>query len=373
MTLWVLSKQSSRGFDVGGRVDFLLSFQSLGILNLANMEVKIYFQFYGVRVLVEAEEKFARALDHLREDFHSFFSNPGEDPDLLLQLKATNQFGQQARNHWHRKRSLMKTKMCEAKGFRQRCCRFDEDHWVELREGQMLIYGSNIEFIYEISFVLLLSRVCEEIEKKHGWLRMHGMSYVGDQGQAAHAILMPSGGGKSVLTMQAVQAGFKVLTDEIVWTDGSRIFPFPMRIALKSEAQKYFQITESRVFHRQYFEHKHLLSLSQQSIGEETPIGKVFWAWQGPDFTYGTASVLTKLKFLFSTMLGLGLPQMREYFLRLENLPWLPRLAILRLRIALKLVLSREFRTLQIKRNSFENFAMLSTSVRDGHTLPQIF
>jgi hypothetical protein len=329
--------------------------------------MKVFFECYDVSVRVRLDdESFSPVLEWLGEDFKHFVQedDSSKTADLTLEIKKFKD----SERHQKKIPRLFHTKMCKAYGFFQRTCVYDSKHLLRMEApGLATLWGEDSFFIYEIAWTFLVSMICEKIEKKHPWLRIHGLGLTHPKGRVV--FLAPSGGGKSFLAAQALQNRGQVLSDEILWTDGKRFFPFPLRIALKKDSCETLRLTAERKFERKIFEPKHLFSLAPEDVGSPMTPHILFMGSQGKAFTLKPADVFDRLEFYWSTAWGLGLPQMREFMIRGENLFWLPRLFLRRLSLGTRLLWATPFWTLRLEKGSSQNFEKLMSWTKNSFKL----
>ncbi|MEK7357989.1 MAG: hypothetical protein AAB250_16180, partial [Bdellovibrionota bacterium] len=151
---------------------------------------------------------------------------------------------------------------------------------------------------------------------------------------------LPPRGGKSTLALECLRNEFDVLGDEIVLVRSQRVHAFPIRIAVAATVARQFS-AHSREFSRKTFDRKSLLSFEKRK-GEPLELGTlVFQSKPGIATEVAPASAFNSLEWVAWTCLGLGLPQMREFILRLEELPWVIVVALRRLGFALKFLSTR--------------------------------
>ena len=93
------------------------------------------------------------------------------------------------------------------------------------------VQGLDAHLVHEAAYLFLLSRIGEHVDGR-GLARLHAVGLSGAQG--AVAVLLPSGGGKSTITLQALRAdGVKILSDDSPLLDRQgRLHPFPLRIGV---------------------------------------------------------------------------------------------------------------------------------------------
>lgn len=325
--------------------------------------MKIYFECYDVRVCIRSfDDKFSQALDWLTEDLKHFQKdNFNGDADLTLDLKNF----QQLEKSKHKFPRLFHTKMCKAYGFFNRTCVYDAHHQLVIETPELAtLWGEEAGLVYEIAWTFLVSMICEKIEKKHSWLRIHGLGLTHPKGRLV--FLAPSGGGKSFLAAQTLQDRGQVLSDEILWTDGKKFYPFPLRIALKKDSCETLKLTSDRQFERKVFETKHLFPLQAQDVSSPMTPHILFMGSQGKSFKLKPADAFDRLEFFWQTAWGFGLPQMREFMIRSENVFWLPRLFIRRLYVSTRLLLATPFWTLSLEKGSSQNFEKLMSWMKNS-------
>src|SRR6185312_129660 len=247
-----------------------------------------FFECYGIIVSVCLfDERLKNALDWLSDDFKHFEKHDlsTSSADLVLEIRHHQEKASSPPKHRTKHRSaLFKTKMCRAYGFSQRLCVYDDHHELLISNSKLaLLWGDDLDMIYEIAWTFLISMISEKIEKKHRWLRIHALGMNLPQGRVVY--LAPSGGGKSFLATQALQNQGRILSDEILWTDGEKIYPFPLRIALKNDSCEKLNLVSERKFSRHFFESKNLFSLSPASISPPIAPQIIFLGHQGKAFS----------------------------------------------------------------------------------------
>lgn len=164
----------------------------------------------------------------------------------------------------------------------------------------------------------LHSVIGEELEKR-GWFRMHACGTVAEG--HAKIWMADSGSGKSVHILKSMNESQEaILGDEILYFKNGYVFPFPIPVA----TAKNMVSSANR---------ERLFLGSQKSL---TPIPPHRIAQPTSDFTINYIGS-SKLMFIVKFVLGLGLPQMRVYLVRANNLYFLFRQAFARLKFALAL------------------------------------
>lgn len=306
-----------------------------------------FFDFYGVTVGIRIfDESFSSVLKNLDEDFSFFSRTQVRSTTFEIEVRSTLELSELQKKQWSKKFPLFTTKMNTAFGLTKRVIKYDDNHWCDLSSpNRILIFGADEDLTYEIAYIALMSKVGECLEKK-GWLRMHALGLETKQG--ATIIPLPCGGGKSVLAYQAIQQNIPIYSDEIILTNGEKIYPFPVRIALKKEAAEKLNVTNRRLFKRAHFDQKVLVPIPNELIAKPSSIYRIYSGHKGG-----------KLSLIFILALGLGLPQMREFLIRSDNLLWLPILLLQRIKIAIALINNREIQNVEIDQSHLNNFDKL--------------
>ena len=102
------------------------------------------------------------------------------------------------------------------------------------RDGSRLrIHGDDEGIVHDAVYYFLLARVGTQLDAR-GMLRLHGLGLAGPRG--ATVVLLPPGGGKSTLALQALRDEEVLLLseDSPVLDRTGRLHPFPLRIAVNA-------------------------------------------------------------------------------------------------------------------------------------------
>lgn len=97
--------------------------------------------------------------------------------------------------------------------------------------GELRVQGEHKPLVHQAVYLFVLSRIGEHLEQV-GLARLHALGMVGAQG--AVAVMLPSGGGKSTLALQALRAGdVKLLSEDSPLVDRrGMLHPFPLRLGI---------------------------------------------------------------------------------------------------------------------------------------------
>ena len=215
-------------------------------------------------------------------------------------------------------------------------CEFD------YRARRGLVRAGDRGLARELAYLLILSRLGEQLDLL-GLHRLHAMA--AEFGGSAFAAVAPPGGGKTTLLLAlAREAGFTPLANDTPLVDGAgRLYPFPLRVALGSDSPflKDFPPEELRPFKRRHYPPKYLLPAAAPGDAGPRPCPELFLLGR----TAGRPAIVpasragAALELLRSLVLGCGVPQIAEFFLR-------PELSDLRAKAAIALGRARAARSL---------------------------
>jgi hypothetical protein len=132
---------------------------------------------------------------------------------------------------------------------------------VNERHGTCDIYATGFDLAREIAYLFLLSTVGQYLDSK-GLHRIHAMG-VNYKGHGV-LLLLPSGGGKSTMTMELLRHDdFSLLSEDtpLIDRDG-RIHPFPLRLGFRDDGKTEVPPEQRRTLQRMEFDPKTFVDLS---------------------------------------------------------------------------------------------------------------
>ena len=215
-------------------------------------------------------------------------------------------------------------------------CAFQRGHirWVDY-QGRALarwdfdsetggVWSEDPDLLHELLYLLVLSRAGELLDGR-GLHRVHALAL--EVGGRATLCLLPSGGGKTTLGVSALrQPGVRLIGDDMALVDRrGRLLPFPLRLGF-SRPPPGVEPGKLRRMRRREHGDKWLLDLDALG-GRLTPahthvrphrilVGRRLLA--GPPHLERAPATAALPHLAREMVVGLGLPQLVEYFLRLE-------------------------------------------------------
>ncbi len=319
------------------------------------------YRFHGVTVGLETES--AALLDALDHDFSRFRAADGAPADVsITAVAAPPDFAATPRA-----RAVMVQPGCvvyEAGGVR----------WVDY-QGRALarwqhtsergtVWSDDAELLHEIVYLLLLSRV-GELHDRRGLHRVHALGLATARGGVL--CLLPSGGGKTTLGLAALRRpGIRLLSDDApLVTRRGDLLAFPSRIGVGTPPPG-IAAHFLRRFTRRGLDDKVLIDTAAfaDRLAERAPPHAVVLGERqlsGPARLEPLAAARAAPELLRSLVVGLGLPQVVEYFLRFDLADAVRKASIVASRslaTAALLARARTYRLL-LARDSAENLAAL--------------
>ncbi|MFH2070043.1 MAG: hypothetical protein ABIJ11_02365 [Elusimicrobiota bacterium] len=233
----------------------------------------------------------------------------------------------------------------------------------DYKEETGRVYTQNSDLMHELVYLLILSRSGELLDKR-GIHRLHamGISFYGK----GVLLVLPQGAGKTTLALELLKHnGVKLLADDTpLVSKKGEILPFPIRIGVRKGAppDTLLDIPEKYLYNFSRRKHGHKILIDLEYFGDKIsgrgasaasdrtePAIILIGEREAADNPRITKICPTSaiLPFITNGVLGLGLPQMVEYFLRtgIKDLFAKFRIAVSRLRVFLKVIaMSRCYR-----------------------------
>ena len=235
------------------------------------------------------------------------------------------------------------------------------------------IYSLNRDFLYEKSYLMVMSRVGVELDRKK-LHRIHAMGVV-FEGRAI-LCLLPMGGGKTTLTLSLLEKkAFSLLSEEapLVSSEG-HLYPMPVRMGVTDGTPLSIPEKFLKPFQREHYKPKTLIDINyfKDRIATVTEPGFIF---VGKRIHSAKPKIIkiSRLKAfgpLFRLcVIGMGLPQLLEYILRFDFLDMVGRISIFLSRLFASLVLlcKSETYTLYLSYDRSANAALVSKFVSEKH------
>lgn len=307
------------------------------------MNKSIHLSFYQVNLVINSDS--ISILDRLKNDF-SYFISQGElkphfevnvylqsiPKEIIPTLKASSQ-------------SLNSITYDDGD------IRYNDYYGEALsiydyKNDKAEIYSPNLNRLHEITYLLILSRSGEVLDKK-GFHKIHasGVSYQ----NRAFIMMMPMKGGKSTTFLNLLeQPEFEIISDDTPLISGDgEIFSFPLRVGIHKVPKRLVldkkYISEIK---RKLYGDKFLISMQAFKNPISKPCNKIVLfngiRYSGKDTKIVRCSKISMIRPLMVHMvIGLGLPIILEYFLRFSFWDFLSKTKIFfnRLRSAFFLII----------------------------------
>lgn len=284
----------------------------------------VFFNIYNYKIKIESSEFDTDQLK-INHDFDYFSSISDSNYQLSIRINKLSNFIEKGF-------FIGKTFMCEVRqvSYNERQLIYRNKSIIlavvkdltSSEPRQIEIFAQNQEIIDDVLYFLIHSCVGEYLDYS-GLVRIHALSYKSiDQTCIVYG---PSGSGKSTLALSLLNHdSVKIYSDEITILDikNKVLLPYPIRIAtadFKPTAEKLYKFTY-------FFNLKNLVPIEKNRIASENPLTHF----------YCLADIKKpKIFYFFNIMFGLGLIQMWEYMLRLNNFKTLLKIFINRFKLCL--------------------------------------
>ncbi len=276
------------------------------------MTKKLFFNFYGVEVVVET--LWQEIADRLDKDFSLYSCEGAKGPALSVQIDQTAISSTENAKYQYRS---SKVSFYEDQG--KRHCRYLDKVESEIcfHTGEAKVRGLDLNSVHEVSYLLILSRVGKALDTL-GMHRLHAAAFIKDE--VLFLALFPSGGGKSTLISSLMEdKSFKLYSDDSPLIDSEgKVHPFAIRIGFERGS-----VPESLINHPYYllkrfrYGEKALFSLRDLdwSVGGKYKEVVLLSGLRGSSASFNKNLGLSQLSHVFNEgVIGFGLPILYEYF-----------------------------------------------------------
>ncbi|MCB4791184.1 MAG: hypothetical protein LHV68_04785 [Elusimicrobia bacterium] len=227
------------------------------------------------------------------------------------------------------------------------------------------IFSDELDLLHELVYLLIHSRTGEILDK-HGVHRVHalGVSYKGK----GLLCLLPQGGGKTTLCLELLKNDkIKLLSDDTpLITDSRQILPFPLRIGLSQDSGSDIPEAFQGKMIRRKFGPKTLIDIAffKDKISQSVPVsvllvGKRINSSESKIIKINRLSAVIPL--FKNCILGIGIAQMLEYFIRFNIKDIISKVEILvsRLTASLSLLMNSRVYIFNIGTDTSKNALLL--------------
>jgi len=318
----------------------------------------LLFDFYGIVVEILSPPEVVKK--NLRRDFEYFLKPAGRSSRIRITCHESP-FPQE------------ELPLVPSSSISPRCYTFNEGavRWVNYYKGKCLtrwdflsesgeVWGVDLELMYEVCYLLILSRAGENLDRL-GIHRLHA-SAISIEGRAG-LIVMPSGGGKSTLAVGAMAiAGAEFISDDMpLIRRNGEVLAFPSRLGFHEPPKGMLLENTRQVFRREHGD-KWLVdaSIFQGRVSEKAEPRLLLFGsrkLKGAPRIRSMSRMRAFCNLMGPLIVGVGLPQLIEYFLR-----WSWRDVFNKMR----LVASRTFCAISLARHSVAFYLELGASTEEN-------
>ena len=247
--------------------------------------------------------------------------------------------------------AIMKTRMCKAYqvSLHKRYFEYNQDDKqlaVALEDSskgtrRITVYCDDESVVREILYFYVLSCHGEWAENQNN-TRLHAASFT--YNNAAYLIYGKEGAGKSTLSFCILENNtFDLLGDEIALLEARTGLNIPICLPLSLKKDSLLSVSsehQKNIKFKHFFSGKNFITINNKNISnlKKLKIDKIFFL---SEKMLSTAQI--KFRIIFAIIVGEGLPQMAEYFIRPNNVVCLIRILGHRLCAAFKIVFNCDF------------------------------
>lgn len=277
----------------------------------------IFLDFYGIKVNVSSDD--GQTLSDIKRDFIFFYKDEIRKADItVISFIAEPPY----KNVPKLKASLYSPNFICYDDGNMRYVDYNSKALTLYDYGNdtAQIYSLNPDIMHEITYLLILSRVGELLDKK-GIHRVHALGVsINNNGILC---LLPMGGGKTSLALELLRnEDIKLLGDDIpLITRNGLILPFILRVGVDEDINLNISSDYLREFKRREYRTKVLIDVDyfREKIGKDC-MAKILLIGEREFSSRARILKMNKVSAFFAmaknSIIGLGLPQLIEYFLR---------------------------------------------------------
>jgi len=333
-----------------------------------------FFDFHGILVKVLINDK--ESAKFIETDFSYFYIDPGEatrTPDITLSVFLSpppyEKIPEGTLAAYHTKDAAVYKhgEMTYYDYAGEALVVYDDRH------DSAKIYSLDRNFLYEKTYLMVMSRVGMELDRKK-LHRIHAMGVV-FEGRTI-LCLLPMGGGKTTLTLSLLEKkAFSLLSEEVpLVSSGGRLYPMPVRMGVTAGTPLSIPEKFLKPFQRSHYKPKTLIDINYFK-DQIAPVAKPGFVFVGKRIHSAKPKIIkiSRLKAFGPVfrlcVMGVGLPQLLEYVLRFDLLSMVGRISIFSSRLSASLALLRQSETyeLHLSYDRSANAALVNDFVSKKH------
>lgn len=215
--------------------------------------------FYGCEVSVASDD--AAIVEEIRRDY-AYFACPGEKVRTRLTVEVHREAPSYAEMPPVDAAFFTPRNVCFREGDKTYVDYFGQGLAVQEKQaGRCVIYADDFDRAREIAYYYILSSVGQYLDSI-GMHRLHALGVT--RNQRAYLLLLPSGGGKSTMALEAMRRpGFGLLGEDTPLIDrAGTVHPFPLRLGIRHDAKTDVPPEYLRTVTRMEFDPKTLIDVT---------------------------------------------------------------------------------------------------------------
>jgi len=328
----------------------------------------LFFNFYGFEVKVKSFNE--NLIEKLAKDFSFFLSSSfSKGLSIYIRKNSTNFFKipetlkkiryRDTLWYLYKKRKIV----VYSKGLRV---------LFNYKKERAIVFYLDDKFLHEIVYLLILSRTGEDLDRI-GLHRVHslGFSYKNN----GILLILPIKGGKTTLALELLkEKNVKLFSDDILLVDKNlKMYPFPLRLGvldldvLKDFPEKNVYFMDRRKYGRKYLFD---ISIFKNKIAEKEISLKYVFIGKRINMDVSKVFFLNKLVAVYflikSLVIGIGTPQVLEYFFEFSFKDFFIKLTVLfrKIRIMFLMIFKCRFYRFILGNNIRRNYKVLIDFIR---------